>query len=198
MTDRSFLFELPEPGQATPQERATGELADLIDTLRATVHRLAESHVALTERVDTFAAPTAWTPARHCWRELDGDAARELWEWLTTWLRWLADRYGLAQDLGPCWPAHPALVEELTALCVSWHHAYSGAGDPDASIRWHEALHRARHRWQQWDTTRCRHGHHTPRKPDTVWAQPWPDDADQAVTDDINARLVHPSTEDTP
>ncbi|WP_374539577.1 hypothetical protein [Micromonospora aurantiaca (nom. illeg.)] len=186
MPDRTFLFDIPE--QASPQERATAELAGLIDTLRGAVEQLAEAHTALSDRVDALDSPTGFVPARHCWRDLHRDDARELWAWLIAWTRWLSDRYGLAQDLGACWPAHPALVEELTALAVSWHHAYSAKADPDAPLRWHEALHRARTRWQQWDTTRCRHGQHTPRSPDTVWAQPWPDTADQAVSEDIRAR----------
>ena len=186
MTPRAFQFEVPQ--QASEEQRALAELADLIDMLRGSVEQLAEAHVALTERVDALDAPGGWAPAGYCWRDLDADAARQLWAWLTVWTRWLVDRYGLAQDLGACWPAHPALVEELTALSVSWHHAYSGTADPDAPLRWHEALHRARHRWQAWDTTRCRHGHHTPRSDDTVWSQPWPDDTARAVTDDIDAR----------
>ncbi|WP_018787896.1 hypothetical protein [Micromonospora sp. CNB394] len=186
MTPRAFQFEVPQ--QASEEQRALAELAELIDTLRGSVEQLAEAHVALTERVDALDAPGGWAPAGYCWRDLDADAARRLWAWLAVWTRWLVDRYGLAQDLGACWPAHPALVEELTALSVSWHHAYSGTADPDAPLRWHEALHRARHRWQAWDTTRCRHGHHTPRSGDTVWSQPWPDDAARAVTDDIDAR----------
>ncbi|MFI6129439.1 hypothetical protein [Micromonospora sp. NPDC051141] len=186
MTPRAFQFEVPQ--QASEEQRALAELAELIDTLRGSVEQLAEAHVALTDRVDAFDAAGGWAPSGYCWRGLDADAARQLWAWLVTWTRWLVDRYGLAQDLGACWPAHPALVEELTALSVSWHHAYSGKADPDAPLRWHEALHRARHRWQAWDSTRCRHGHHTPRSGDTVWSQPWPDDAERAVTDDIDTR----------
>ncbi|MEU8376122.1 hypothetical protein AB0C22_23785 [Micromonospora sp. NPDC048894] len=194
MSDRTFLFELPE--QASPPQRAVAELAELIDTVRAAVDQLAEAHVSLSERVDALDAPTGWTPARYCWRDLSRDDARDLWTWLTAWTTWLVDRYGLAQDLGPCWPGHPSLVEELTALSVSWHHAYSPRADPEGPLRWHEALHRARHRWQQWDTTRCRHGQHTPANPDSVWAQPWPDAAERAVDDDVNAR--HTEVESNP
>lgn len=186
MTDRAFLFDVP--AEASGEQRAIAELAELIDSLRVSVERLAEAHVALGERVEAIDGDTAWAPTGHCWRDVDADAARQLWAWLIAWTRWLVDRYGLAQDLGACWPAHPALVEELTALSVSWHHAYSGKADPDAPLRWHEALHRARHRWQAWDNTRCRHGHHTPGSADAVWSAPWPDDAEQAVTGDITAR----------
>ncbi|MEV4830636.1 hypothetical protein AB0K25_20235 [Micromonospora sp. NPDC049257] len=186
MSPRTFQFELPQ--QASEEQRALAELAGLIDTLRGSVEQLAEAHVALAERVDASDATGEWMPAGYCWRDLDADAARQLWAWLAEWTRWLVDRYGLAQDLGACWPAHPALVEELTALSVAWHHAYSGKGDPDAPVRWHEALHRARHRWRDWDTTRCRHGHHHPRSGESVWSPPWPDDAERAVTDDIDAR----------
>ncbi|MEV1319457.1 hypothetical protein AB0J14_25635 [Micromonospora arborensis] len=186
MTDRAFLFDVP--AEASGEQRAIAELAELIDSLRVSVERLAEAHVALGERVEAIDGDAAWAPAGHCWRNVDADAARQLWAWLIAWTRWLVDRYGLAQDLGACWPAHPALVEELTALSVSWHHAYSGKADPDAPLRWHEALHRARHRWQAWDSTRCRHGNHTPGSADAVWSAPWPDDAEQAVTGDIAAR----------
>lgn len=187
MTDPTFLFELP--AQASPEQRAITELAKILDTLRGSVAHLAEAHVSLQEHVDALgAASTGWAPAGFCWRSLDRDAARELWAWLMAWTRWLVDRYGLAQDLGACWPAHPPLVEELTALCVSWHHAYSGKADPDAPLRWHEALHRARQRWQAWDTSRCRFGEHGPRSKDAVWSDGWPTDADRAVKHDVNGR----------
>ncbi|MGW0507046.1 hypothetical protein [Micromonospora sp. NPDC003241] len=187
MSHRTFDFALPD--DASAQQRATVELAELIDSLRGSVEHLAEAHTALVDRVDALDTTTGWIPARHCWRELDSDAATELWAWLITWTGWLVDRYGLAQDLGPCWPAHPALVEELTAVCVAWHHAYSRKADPDAPLRWHEALHRARQRWQQWDYTRCRHGQHSPANPETVWADSYPNTtADRAVSDDITAR----------
>lgn len=186
MPDRTFLFDIPE--QASPQERATAELAALIDTLRGSLEQLAQAHVTLSERVDALDSPTGFVPARHCWRDLDRDRARELWAWLIAWTRGISDRYGLAQDFGACWPAHPPLVEELTALAVSWHHAYSTKADPDAPLRWHEALHRARTRWQQWDYTRCRYGQHSDPSPDAVWSQPWPTPAEDAVRADIDAR----------
>ncbi|MFE9187857.1 hypothetical protein ACFYMB_31515 [Micromonospora haikouensis] len=188
MPDRAFLFELPP--EASPQLRAVTELAEIVDTLRDSLEKLAEAHVALSERVDALDDAAGQMPSAVCWRDLDPDAARELWAWLIGWTSWMVERYGLAQDLGACWPAHPPLVEELTALCVSWHYAYAGQADPDAPLRWHEALHRARQRWQLWDTTRCRHGQHSPSNPDTVWAEPWPEDADQAVAHDIDARLA--------
>ncbi|MFI0796617.1 hypothetical protein ACH4OY_28615 [Micromonospora rubida] len=188
MPDRTFLFDLPPEASVSPQLRAATELAGIVDTLRGCVEQLTEAHVALSERVDALDSPAGWAPSGVCWRDLDRDAARELWAWLIGWTRWLVGRYGLAQDLGVCWPAHPPLVEELTALCLSWHHAYTGTADPDAPLRWHDALHRARQRWQMWDTTRCRHGQHTPPSPDTVWVDAWPRDNDQAVTRDVDAR----------
>ena len=52
----------------------------------------------------------------------DGLAPEELrrcWAELQVWVSWFVDRYHLADEVPPCWPRHPALVDELNAL---WHY----------------------------------------------------------------------------
>lgn len=91
-------------------------------------------------------APRSW-----CWRDLGPKAAEELWAQLTEWIDWLRSRYPLAKKIPPCWPEHPEVIEELTALWLAWEHAYV---DPNASLtapaEWHDhwlpgLLHRLDH-----------------------------------------------------
>lgn len=89
----------------------------------------------LNARMDGVPAGGPW-----CWRYLDADAARELFEQLRDWVDWLAGRYRLNMRLPACWYRHPVAVEELTALWVSWQAAYpaNGTAPSDALIAWHD------------------------------------------------------------
>lgn len=75
-----------------------------------------------------------------CWRYLDADATRDLFEQLRDWVDWLAGRYLLNMRLPACWYRHPVAVEELTALWVSWQAAYPAneVAPSDALIAWHD------------------------------------------------------------
>jgi hypothetical protein len=72
-------------------------------------------------------------------RDLGPKAEEELRTQLTDWVGWLRSRYPLATEIRPCWPEHPEIVEELTALWLAWQHAYA---DPDATLTaaadWHD------------------------------------------------------------
>jgi hypothetical protein len=105
---------------------------------------------------------------------------RRHWADLGKWVSWFVDRYHLADVVPPCWPRHPALVDELIAL---WYYhqevtrpfAAEPAGPPDdASVpasaywEWHEA----RWRWTQgapWTASGCQEcvtGHRHVEEPD--------------------------------
>ena len=47
--------------------------------------------------------------------QLAADELRRHWADLGDWVSWFVDRYHLADDVPPCWPRHPALVDELIA-----------------------------------------------------------------------------------
>lgn len=100
------------------------------------------------------------------WAGLDADGAARLWRALSVWVRWLVERYDLAETLPGCWWRHPAFVEELTALYTSWMGAYA---DPqstrDAPLVWHERFATTRARVAEWDRLGCARGHHRDAEP---------------------------------
>lgn len=70
----------------------------------------------------------------------DADTAAAMLADLVDWLGRVFVHYpGAADALGECWPWHPAVVEELHTLRLTWHAAHHG---PTASARaaadWHD------------------------------------------------------------
>ncbi|MHB8509779.1 MAG: hypothetical protein ACYDGR_14225 [Candidatus Dormibacteria bacterium] len=106
------------------------------------------------------------------WKDYNEDERTDAWEELEKWVWWLRSTYPSSREALPdCWPAHPDLVQELTALCV-WHEEIyeplaNEVPDPEAkepaeasaetmgqrAVDWHEALARAVQRWRT--STRC-------------------------------------------
>ncbi|MFI2373161.1 hypothetical protein [Streptomyces sp. NPDC018833] len=62
---------------------------------------------------------------------------------LARWVDWLASAFELRDQIPPCWYRHPAVLEHLTALYVSWVRVYCRpAGGPDlAEAKWISTLH---------------------------------------------------------
>ena len=91
-------------------------------------------------------SPAAWS-----WRDLGPGASEQLRDELSLWVGWLRSRYPLARKVPPCWPEHPELVEELTALWLAWQYAYEERDAPlTAAADWHDrwlpgVLHRLEH-----------------------------------------------------
>ncbi|MEV0132634.1 hypothetical protein AB0H83_29760 [Dactylosporangium sp. NPDC050688] len=167
-------------------------LAELVET----VGDLADSHFALREQVQTLAehlrpGPAGPAPADLRWRVLDRPTASKVWIWLIDWVGWCIDRYSLTEEIPACWPVHPPLVEELTALAASWHLAYDPRAASDAPLRWLEALARARPRLREWDDhTRCRNGEHHERRVDLTWPPAWRDQALDTAEHDLSQRTL--------
>ena len=91
---------------------------------------------------------------------VDADRSRVLRE-LGTWVGGIVSRYGLADEIPGCWAKHPALVEELLALCRSWHDAYERPDAPaNAPLAWHDAFARSRERIREWNRSGCTSGLH--------------------------------------
>lgn len=190
MNDPVFNFDLP--ANASPEMVASTEFAVALDALRCGMQALAEDHVALRERIQAAdKSKRRPGPPSVRWAELDRPAAAEVWTWLIGWVRWFVDRYDLHEELGSCWPQHPPLVEELTALCLAWHGAYAPAASTDAPLRWHESLARSRPRLAEWDQhTKCRHGRHTDRPAGYGWPAAWLAHAYDAVqADGLNRHM---------
>lgn len=203
-TEPVFSFEVPPDG---PREmEAISELATTVDRVRAgsekvahrhhrlkkTVDKLAADHAALRRHVQKTTRSRGDVPQSVRWDVLDREAADAVWTWLIDRVQWLVERYNLHEELGDCWPQHPALVEELTALCLAWHAAYDG-GTGDAPLRWHEAFERARRRWRDWDRhTKCRLGQHNDPPATATWSPDWPQRARDVARRDVNGR-PHPA-----
>jgi hypothetical protein len=175
-------FDYQPPVDAGGELRTVAALAGIVDELRGAVtdlaaiahHRLPEPSTTAFGASAALDEPPIDLPAGLRWEQLNDAAATAAWRWLLTWTWWLVQRYELHAELGACWVHHPGLVEELTALCASWHGAYNPDAGPDGPLRWHEALARARIRWREWDEhTNCRHGRHQQRRPDLAWPTDW-------------------------
>ena len=190
-------------GAAVPPElQAAAMLSEGLAELVETVGDLAESHFALREQVQILAeqlrpGPAGPAPADLRWRVLDRPTASQVWIWLIDWVGWFIDRYGLTEEIPACWPIHPPLVEELTAIAGAWHAAYDPRAASDAPLRWLEALARARPRLREWDDhTRCRNGEHHERRVDMTWPATWRDQALDAAEHDLTGRAT-PTAPDT-
>ncbi|WP_436528248.1 hypothetical protein [Actinoplanes sp. HUAS TT8] len=188
----TFDFKLPP--DASPDMVAIAELGASLQQLTDAVDALHQQHVELRDAVAARAATSggprkasADMPWPLRWRDLDRDAAAQVWAWLIDWVDWLVDRYEIAEEIPACWYRHGPLLEELTALAAGWHTAYHDQARGDEPLIWHERLARARERLRGWDDfTRCRNGEHTDHSLDLRWPQDWM----AAATEAANADLV--------
>lgn len=85
----------------------------------------------------------------------DGDAGGDLGRWLhdlKSWSLWMIETFGVQKHFPPCWPEHPALVEELTALWALWQDGWVPATDNSRPVYFlaqlDAALSRCERRWQ--------------------------------------------------
>lgn len=83
------------------------------------------------------------------WHALDAAERLETWAELVDWVVWLHDRYELSVEerLPPCWPQHPGLIEELSAL-KAWRQDIFAADQSSqatgqAARYWHGELRQA-------------------------------------------------------
>jgi len=80
-------------------------------------------------------------PDDWCWQSIGEDEALEQWRHLTAWVGWLRGRYPIAEQLPGCWWRHSELVEELTAVWLAWHGAYTDPrGHPGAPADFHDRV----------------------------------------------------------
>ncbi|MBM2623379.1 hypothetical protein JIG36_48585 [Actinoplanes sp. LDG1-06] len=189
----TFNFQLPD--DPSPDMLATAQLGGAVSQLAAAVESLHQQHLQLRRIVEqahsTGASRTGmrelpW-PLR--WRNLNRPAAAQTWAWLIDWVGWFVDRYHLTEEIPACWPQHPPLVDELTALAAAWHSCYDDNAHPDGPLLWHERLTRARDRLREWDDyNRCRNGTHSARPRDLTWADGWHASAIEAANNDLTGR----------
>lgn len=172
-----------EPGDGYHIEEQLLEHAQAISALRRDLdtlaNDLADTLAAFSEHLDDLQTGAANSPPAlgtaqvqaWCWKSLGPEGQKALLAELGDWVGWLRRRYPLARKIPPCWPQHPELVEELTALWLAWQAAYTGPDPPltgaaDFHDRWLPGLlHRLEHGPHATD---CTAGHHP--RPDSAYA----------------------------
>jgi hypothetical protein len=96
------------------------------------------------------------------WHDMTPGEQVAAWASLRAWVTWLHDRYELSVEdrLPRCWPSHPGLVEELSALKAWREEIYSG-GQPSgqAARYWHAELRQVLHAATAQYALGCRTGH---------------------------------------
>ena len=116
---------------------------------------------------DTFYPPQqleqpTMPPIPFAWSAQSPDDEQLFLEALELWVGWLVGRYRLDHRLVPdCWPQHPELVEELSALHLAWEGSFATTAMHDAPLLWHERFAAARQRLTDWVArTGCRPERH--------------------------------------
>lgn len=81
------------------------------------------------------------------WRDLPDEDAQEQWARLRSFVDWLVDRYAIPEsEIPACWPQHPPIVEELSALRASWDTAFDPGDGGYGPVGWHERFAAVRQR----------------------------------------------------
>lgn len=73
--------------------------------------------------------------------EILRDTALDAW-WhdLKSWATWAIETFRLSRTFPPCWPQHPALVEELMALWMLWQSGWLPAREPSSPAQFLQQL----------------------------------------------------------
>ena len=125
-----------------------------------------------------FLTPASWdgemavAPRRP---ELLGDAVAAWWKDLECWTEWLLITFRLSTRIPPCWPQHPALVEELMALWMVWQAGWLPGVDPGAPVAFLRELDWALSRIERLWRPACTATEHKPTPPQRTGAEGTPD-----------------------
>lgn len=162
---------MTHPG-STPDPITLAELAADLATLyerAATVDkRLASTRqvvAAMDDMLTQLVSRRGAGPQVFRWDDLDTPDRQQRWAAFTDWVTTIAARYGYDEIPGcPQWnqPQHWPIIEELTALWLTWAAAHTPAADSDAPRRFHEALWRARERLEHLRGACTTTRHHQP------------------------------------
>ncbi|MHB1210615.1 MAG: hypothetical protein ACYC1I_13085 [Acidimicrobiales bacterium] len=89
---------------------------------------------------DEIAAPVDWRATPPAERAI-------LWTEFVEWVEWYLGNYEITTSVIPeCWPEHPTLVEELSALWTAHLASYDIASTATLPLRWLEDAARQRDR----------------------------------------------------
>jgi hypothetical protein len=96
------------------------------------------------------------------WHDMTPGEETAAWAELRAWVAWLHDRYELSVEdrLPRCWPRHPGLIEELSALKAWREEIYRGGQQSGQAARyWHAELRQVLHAAATQYALGCRTGH---------------------------------------
>ena len=100
--------------------------------------------------------------------ELLGDAVDSWWQDLTGWADWMNATFRVGHRFPPCWPQHPALVEELMALWLHWQAAWLPGVDATGPTGFLRELDAALSRVERLWRPPCTTDRHRPQPPITT------------------------------
>lgn len=144
------------------EDHTVGAATDFADLVQR-VDALGLAVDALVKKDRTPIRPEPWAKR----------ATPQHWVELTNWVDWFNSSYEMIGDqIPPCWPAHPGVVEEIAGLWRAWAHAVIAdtrakqAGATDLTA-WHDrwlwpAIRRLRA--DHYEISHCRPGAHESRK----------------------------------
>lgn len=135
------MSSLDSGGDDVREELAAqrAELNALIGDVRDLTDAVASVADQLIRGASSGAGGFAGGRAPWCWRGIDDETAAQLWRDLSEWVAWLRGRYPIAEQLPTCWPRHPELIEELTALRAFWNAGYlDPAAHPSGACDFHD------------------------------------------------------------
>lgn len=90
------------------------------------------------------------------WDKLTVKQAEQRWNELRSWVDQLIIRNGIGpKEIPNCWYLHDGLVDELEALRWASIEANRPKASGAETLRWREALHRARARWPAFNPNGC-------------------------------------------
>lgn len=92
------------------------------------------------------------------WSIIAGAQRAQVWRRLSAFVEGLVHRYGLEQEILPCWWQHGAAIEELTSLWQARTVAYAPDSDASMPSWWQDLLERSRLRMES-IFAKCQDGH---------------------------------------
>ena len=96
---------------------------------------------------------------------LGADDLDDWWDDVRSWVGWLVPTFRLAARFPPCWPQHPALVEELAALWLVWQRAWLPGNEPAGPADFLRELDLSLSRVDRWWRVPCTTDSHHPQPP---------------------------------
>jgi hypothetical protein len=186
-----------EPGARELPAPIEEQVNAALDVCEDLVGEVVPALITRLDKIEKALAPAApgetrsdyrienWPPPRSVGDVIEQiERAVQAWQRLAGWVDWLVATYRLTMVIPACWSEHPALVEELVSLRISWVGAWLDAAPPDAPAGWQRRLSDTKIRLADgnWGVPRCNGEHHESGldQPETYFD--WRDKAQHATS----------------